>query len=51
MSTALIVLLSFSLFLFFSLIVLIVLWLIGVYNKLVKLKVLIEEAWSIVDVF
>jgi Uncharacterized conserved protein len=34
-----------------AIILLIVLWTIGVYNKLVKLKVLMKEAWSIVDVF
>ena len=28
-----------------------VIWGIGVYNKFVKLKTLMEEAWSIVDVF
>ena len=31
--------------------VIISIWSIGVYNSLVRLKTLIEEAWSIVDVF
>ena len=34
-----------------GLFVLLVLWVIGAYNKLVKLKTLMEESWSIVDVF
>ena len=33
------------------LLVLIAIWIIVIYNKLVKLKTLMEEAWSIVDVF
>ena len=32
-------------------IVLVALWGIGVYNKFIKLKTLMEEAWSVIDVF
>ena len=34
-----------------SILVIIICWIIVIYNKLVKLKILVEEAWSIVDVF
>ena len=34
-----------------GLMVLTLIWVIGAYNKLVKLKTLMEESWSIVDVF
>ena len=40
-----------ALYIFLGLIVLMVGGVISIYNKLVKLKTLMEEAWSIIDVF
>ena len=34
-----------------GLLVILIVWVIGAYNKLVKLKTHMEESWSIVDVF
>ena len=38
-------------FILMGLLVILIIWVIGAYNKLVKLKTHMEESWSIVDVF
>ena len=34
-----------------AIVIILVAWGIGIYNRLIKLKILVEEGWSIIDVF
>ena len=34
-----------------AIVIILVAWAIGVYNRLIKLKILVEEGWSTIDVF
>ena len=40
-----------AIYVLLGILIILMIWIIGAYNKLVKLKTLMEESWSIVDVF